>query len=56
MLYFSDLILKWSKKDGFYIIHYFYYVLRSLVGKIGHIDHPSPFLRDHASPAVKDHP
>jgi hypothetical protein len=27
-----------------------------LIGKIGHIDHPTPFLRDHASPAAKDHP
>jgi hypothetical protein len=25
------------------------------VGKIGDIDHPFPFFRDHASPAGKDH-
>jgi putative ABC transport system permease protein len=28
----------------------------SFIGKIGHIDHPRPFLRDHAYPAAKDHP
>jgi hypothetical protein len=30
--------------------------LSSLSGKIGHIDHPRSFLRDHAYPAAKDHP
>jgi hypothetical protein len=25
-------------------------------GKIGHIDHPRSFWRDHAFPAAKDHP
>ncbi len=28
----------------------------SLAGKTGHIDHPSPFLMDHASPAGKTTP
>jgi len=27
-----------------------------LLGKIGHIDHPGSFSRDHAFPAAKDHP
>lgn len=27
-----------------------------VIGKIGHIDHPSPFLIDHASPAGKTTP
>lgn len=29
---------------------------RIITGKIGHIDHPRSFLRDHAFPAAKDHP
>ena len=31
-------------------------VFTTMYGKIGHIDHPRSFLRDHAFPAAKDHP
>ena len=33
-----------------------YKSLLNIIGKNGHIDHPRSFLRDHASPAAKDHP
>jgi hypothetical protein len=32
------------------------YVICTLSGKNGHIDHPRSFLRDHAFPVAKDHP
>ena len=33
-----------------------YNEMRPHNGKIGHIDHPRSFLRDHAFPAAKDQP
>jgi hypothetical protein len=47
----------WPFVDGkAYIKNYENLKKVRISGKIGHIDHPRSFLRDHASPAAKDHP
>jgi len=42
--------------NSIYLIFVYLWRNCQYIGKIGHIDHPRSFLRDHAYPAAKDHP
>ena len=46
-----------TQQNKKFVIHWYYEEEDyDIFGKIGHIDHPRSFLRDHAYPAAKDHP